>query len=91
MNTEGGETGSSEEGLDQAGRSCGSNAAVQSRPIHHLWFSWTVNKKRRDAVGGATAPFVFVFALALVMVTGWLEAGLICGGRGSPERRDQSL
>lgn len=35
-------------------RSCGKSAAVQSRPIHHRWFSRTVNRKRRVDAGGTS-------------------------------------
>ena len=44
-NAAGGETGR-RAGEDQAGRSEGMRAAVQSRPTHQRWFSWTVRRKR---------------------------------------------
>jgi len=44
-NAAGGETGR-RAGEDQAGRSEGMRAAVQSRPTHQRWFSWTVMRKR---------------------------------------------
>jgi len=44
-NAAGGETGR-RAGEDQAGRSEGMRAAVQSRPTHQRWFSWIVRRKR---------------------------------------------
>ena len=38
--------------LHQEGRSPGRRAAVQSRPTHQRWFSYTVKRKRRGAEGG---------------------------------------
>lgn len=35
----------------QEGRSPGTSAAVQSKPTHHRWFSYTVNKNRTVFTG----------------------------------------
>lgn len=79
---EGGGDGAREE-LHHDGRSFGSRAAVQSKPIHHRWFSYTVNKKRRGGEGlGASSANTDAGRILAEASKGEGDAG---GGRGTPD------
>lgn len=85
------------EALHQDGRSPGRRAAVQSRPTHQRWFSYTVKRKRRGGEGGGaegTSGSGLDRALVYsVRPEAGREAysgggeGVAGGGRGVPEKR----
>lgn len=53
--------------------SFGRRAAVQSIPIHHRWFSCTVNLKERDEAGGTPGGMdALVVAVAVIFAMGSL-------------------